>query len=313
MAMEKTGQKPKILIVDDKAENLIALEKLLKALEVVVFQANSGPEALKLSLLHDFCLVITDIQMPELDGYEFVELLRSNRATATLPVIFVSAIYSDEYHHRKAYDSGAVDFLSKPFVPDILLSKIRVFMDLYEKRQKLEGFVEELHQANLALTRRNRLLETSIKISEQIISIVDLKELLTQASSVIQTQFTYPWVSFWLINPQERIMSLEARTRTSVPLGTTLPLSHLGLPGQVWRTQTTKLENSAGKNRNFTASPGLPNIFSELAIPLIYNKQILGVIDLQSDRFEAFPADDVAALQLLSMQIAVAVNNARLS
>ena len=70
-------QKPKILIVDDKPENLFALEKLLKKLDADVLQATSGTEALKLSLEHDFCLLITDIQMPEMDGYEFVELLRS--------------------------------------------------------------------------------------------------------------------------------------------------------------------------------------------------------------------------------------------
>jgi signal transduction histidine kinase len=140
--------KPKILIVDDKPENLFALSRLLQALDVEVGQALSGVEALNLTLEHDFCVAIVDIQMPELDGYELVELLRSNKVTAALPVIFVSAIYSDEYHHRKGYEAGAVDFLSKPFVPEILLSKVKVFIDLYQQRQALE-------KANLALARLN--------------------------------------------------------------------------------------------------------------------------------------------------------------
>src|SRR5512145_2261838 len=125
---------PKILIVDDRPENLYALEKLLKVLDVKVVQALSGAEALNLTLEQDFCVAIVDIQMPEMDGYELVELLRSNEGTNTLPVIFVSAIFSDEYHHRKAYEAGAVDFMSKPFVPEILLSKVKVFIELYQQR-----------------------------------------------------------------------------------------------------------------------------------------------------------------------------------
>ena len=88
-------EKPKILVVDDKRENLFALNKLLQAAEVEVCQALSGVDALNLALEHDFCVAIVDIQMPEMDGYELVELLRSNEITATLPVIFVSAIFSE--------------------------------------------------------------------------------------------------------------------------------------------------------------------------------------------------------------------------
>ena len=144
--------KPKILIVDDKPENLFALSKLLQALDVEVGQALSGVEALNLTLEHDFCVAIVDIQMPEMDGYELVELLRSSEMTATLPVIFVSAIYSDEYHHRKGYEAGAVDFLSKPFVPEILLSKVQVFIDLYQQRQSLQdGASEPMHLADLLI------------------------------------------------------------------------------------------------------------------------------------------------------------------
>jgi two-component system sensor histidine kinase/response regulator len=106
---------------------------------------------LSLTLEHNFCLAIVDVQMPEMDGYELVELLRGNPETSNLPVIFISAIYSDEYHHRKGYDAGAVDFLSKPFVPEILLSKVRVFLDLYDQRIKLEELVSQLNIKNEAL------------------------------------------------------------------------------------------------------------------------------------------------------------------
>ncbi len=179
MAEEQAS--PKILIVDDKPRNLYALEKLLVKLEAEVFQATSGLEALTLTLKHDFCLAIVDVQMPEMDGYELVELLRTNVSTANLPVIFVSAIYSDEYHHRKGYDAGAVDFLSKPFVAEILLSKVKVFLDLYHQRVKLEELVSQLngkngaleheieqrHRAEAALRQANSMLsELNTELSE---------------------------------------------------------------------------------------------------------------------------------------------------
>jgi CheY-like chemotaxis protein len=308
--MEK--QFPKILIVDDKPENLFALEKLLKKLEVEVIQARSGSEALKLSLDHDFCLVIADIQMPQMDGYEFVELLRSNESTATLPVIFVSAIYSDEYHHRKAYDSGAVDFMSKPFIPEILLSKVRVFIDLYEKRRSLQTLVDGLNHANAMLSRRTMLLETTAKLSQQITSILNLKKLLMQVTGTIQAQFTFPWVSIWLINDDKTSILLEAGPKSKVELGTAIPFNHPGLVGQACRTGNIALDNKAGKNPVFIASPGMPNIFSELAIPLKFLDEIMGAVDIQSERLQAFDPEDVTALHLLFSQIAVAIRNAKL-
>jgi putative two-component system response regulator len=137
----------KILIVDDKEENLYALGLILDDIpNIHLIQADKGNDALMYTLEHDFCLAIVDVQMPEMDGYELVELLRGNQKTAQLPVIFVSAIFSDEFHLRKGYDVGAVDFLSKPFNPQILLSKVRVFISLYEQRLQLEDWSRSLEK-----------------------------------------------------------------------------------------------------------------------------------------------------------------------
>jgi signal transduction histidine kinase len=141
--MNDTQSRPKILVVDDKPPNIYVLEKLLASLDADVLSTTSGFEALAMTLEHDFCLAIVDIQMPEMDGYELVELLRGNPTTADLPVIFVSAIFSDEYHHRKGYEAGAVDFLSKPFTPEILVSKVRVFLDLYNQRMKVAQLAQQ--------------------------------------------------------------------------------------------------------------------------------------------------------------------------
>jgi DNA-binding response OmpR family regulator len=304
--------KPKILIVDDVPQNLFALEKILQKTAVEVFQASSGKDALDLVLQHEFALAIVDVQMPQMDGYELVEYLRGNIATASLPVIFVSAIYSDEYHHRKGYDSGAVDFMSKPFIPEILLSKIRVFIDLYEKRRELQNMVDELNRANSALSRRTMLLETSTKIGQQITSLLDLKELLSEVTSIIQKQFNYPWISIWLVSDDKTSIVLEARTKNTVEIGKSIPYTYNGLAGQVCQTGEIALDNKAGQNSSFVSTPGLAVVFSELAIPLKFSKETMGVLDIQSERLQAFHLDDVAALQLLSTQIAVAVRNAKL-
>ena len=304
--------KSKILIVDDKPQNLFTLEQILQKLDVDVLKAESGNDALSLTLDHEFALAILDVQMPEMDGYELASLLRGNKDTANLPIIFVSAIYSDEYHHRKGYDSGAVDFMSKPFVPEILLSKVQVFVELYEKRSELQELVNELKRTNTTLSHRTMLLETSAKLGQQITSILDSKELFSQIAIMIQMQFNFPSVSIWLLSDDEKTLVLEARTKTSIQLGVAIPVDHKGLVGQAYRTGKTMLDNKAVQNQSFVHTLGLSLIFSEIAVPLKFGQRILGALDIQSERIQAFYPDDQAALELLSTQIVVAVRNARL-
>ena len=222
--MSQDKMKPKILIVDDKPENLFALEALLGQLDVELVQETSGAEALAQTLEHDFALAIVDVQMPEMDGYELVELLRGNPATANLPVIFVSAIYSDEYHHRKGYDAGAVDFMSKPFIGEILISKVNVFLDLYRQRVKLEEVVnllnlknealiqvtDELQDANAALSKRAVQLQASHEVGQQVTLVLALDELLTAVVESLQTRFGYYFVGVWLFNETKDQVVLHA-------------------------------------------------------------------------------------------------------
>jgi sigma-B regulation protein RsbU (phosphoserine phosphatase) len=178
----------KILIVDDKPENLFALEKTLTRLDAIeVMQAASGSEALGLTLKNDFALAIVDVQMPEMDGYELVELLRGNQGTANLPVIFVSAIFSDEYHHRKGYDTGAVDFMSKPFNPEILLSKVRVFLDLYRQRAKLQELVDQVTHANAEIQALNKRLESeNLRMEAELDVAQQLQQMLLPTPAEIK-------------------------------------------------------------------------------------------------------------------------------
>ncbi len=140
-------EKPKILIVDDKLENLIALEILLEDVEAEIIRADSGNEALAKSIENDFALVLIDVQMPEMDGFETVKLMRRVEKTKYVPIIFVSAIYSDDFYKIKGVESGAVDFITKPIIPEILLGKVTIFLELYEQKKKLENTVLDLQRA----------------------------------------------------------------------------------------------------------------------------------------------------------------------
>jgi signal transduction histidine kinase len=307
--------KPKILIVDDKPENLFALEKTLQKLDAQVMRTTSGNDALALTLDHDFCVAIVDVQMPEMDGYELVELMRGSDITASLPVIFVSAIFSDEYHHRKGYDAGAVDFLSKPFVPEILLSKVRVFMDLYEQRRQLQTTVEQLNHSNAILARRAMQLEISGKVGQQITSILEVETLLSQVVRVIEGGFGYSQVMVWLVDEMALGSVVQANTNGNIP-SSMVDLTSAkpdAVIEQVLSTGKSYLSNDVlASAREPRPTSGLRLLGSELVLPLKAQNKILGALNIQSERRNAFANDDITILQIIADQVAVAIRNASL-
>jgi len=139
----------KILIVDDLPQNLVVMEELLDEVKAELVCVLSGEAALEQLLQHRFGLILMDVQMPILNGYETAELIRQNPTTRNVPIIFVTALNQDDAHQFKAYESGAVDFLYKPIVPQILLSKVQFFLELYSSRRVLEKTIQELEQARL--------------------------------------------------------------------------------------------------------------------------------------------------------------------
>ncbi len=127
-----------ILIVDDRPENLLVLESVLENMNCNIIKALSGNQALSLMLDYDFALVLLDVQMPDMDGFETAELMRSSARTRYIPVIFVTAISKEQKCIFKGYEVGAVDYLFKPIEPVILQSKVRVFIDLYNQKKIVE-------------------------------------------------------------------------------------------------------------------------------------------------------------------------------
>jgi CheY-like chemotaxis protein len=136
--------KQNILVVDDHRENLIALEAILDADGRNLVMAQSGNEALSLALKHDFALVLLDVQMPEMDGFEVAELMRKNKKTRHIPIIFVTAISKEQKYVFKGYECGAVDYLFKPIDQKILEAKVNVFLELDRQRKKLQQAVVQM-------------------------------------------------------------------------------------------------------------------------------------------------------------------------
>lgn len=145
---DRTPQQEKvsILLVDDRQENLTALEAVLAAPEYDLVKASSGKEALRQLLDRDFALILLDVQMPDMDGFETANYIRARERSRQTPIIFVTAISKEERFVYRGYESGAVDYLFKPFEPTILRSKVSVFVDLHRKGRLLHAQAEAMRE-----------------------------------------------------------------------------------------------------------------------------------------------------------------------
>lgn len=143
----------KILIVDDLPANLVAMKKLLSKIHAEIYTASSGNEALSLIIDHDFALILLDVQMPGMDGFETAEIMRSSDYARITPIIFVTAISKEQQHVFRGYDSGAVDYMFKPVEPKVLQSKVAVFLELDRQKKDLLRTHEKLRQ-EIALRSR---------------------------------------------------------------------------------------------------------------------------------------------------------------
>jgi CheY-like chemotaxis protein len=130
--------KVQILLVDDRPENLVALEAILSSLEHGLVRARSGEEALKALLSQEFAVILLDASMPGMDGFETAARIKRREKTRDIPIIFLTALNNEPQHAFRGYEVGAVDYLTKPFDPWILRAKVSVFVELYRKNRQLQ-------------------------------------------------------------------------------------------------------------------------------------------------------------------------------
>ena len=160
-----------ILLVDDRPENLLALEAILEPLGQNLVRADSGPEALKQVLGFDFAVILLDVQMPGMNGFEVAEIIKSRERSRTIPIIFLSAISKEDAYVFKGYSMGAVDYVFKPFNTDVLRSKVAVFVELFVKQRELQNqgeLLRESQKRELELEHRTSLLEAEARSAAKL-------------------------------------------------------------------------------------------------------------------------------------------------
>ena len=148
-----------ILIVDDREENLLTLEGILENPELNIIKATSGNEALGLLLEYEISMILLDVQMPEMDGFETAEIIRSNERTKQIPIIFVTAISKQREHVFRGYKTGAIDYLYKPLDLEILRNKILSYIDFFKQKFEVEKTKKELEKTILELNKAKQIAE----------------------------------------------------------------------------------------------------------------------------------------------------------
>jgi len=174
--MSEPTEQVDILLVDDRPENLLALEAILEPLGQRLVRATSGKEALRRLLERDFAVILLDVQMPGMSGFETAQVIKSRERTKFIPIIFLTAINKEDEYVFKGYSVGAVDYMFKPFQPEILRSKVSVFVDLYVQQHRIaeqEQRIREIERQELELRHVRELLQSEARFREIVSSAMD--------------------------------------------------------------------------------------------------------------------------------------------
>jgi PAS domain S-box-containing protein len=180
----------RILLVDDHVQNLVALEAVLRDLDAELVRAQSGMDALKHLLDRDFAVILLDVKMPGMDGLETATLIRKRERSKHTPIIFITAMDTTPAHEFQGYAAGAVDYLFKPFRPEVLKSKVRVFVDLFLKSERLRLLEQREQERKL-----NEKLQHILDSTEEAIFGVDLEGRCTFSNRSCVSLLGYPDVS----------------------------------------------------------------------------------------------------------------------
>ena len=159
---QPNDEKVNILLVDDHVENLVALEAALDLLGQNIVRAYSGHEALRCLLEQDFAVILMDVQMPDMDGFEAARIIRERERSRHTPIVFLTAINKSEAHVSRGYALGAVDYLLKPFHPEILRSKVSAFVEIARKNRELQREIVARQEAEATVRKLNSQLERRV-------------------------------------------------------------------------------------------------------------------------------------------------------
>jgi CheY-like chemotaxis protein len=183
----------RILMVDDRPENLLALDAILHGLGHELVKAGSGEEALKRLLAEDFAVILLDVQMPGMDGFETATHIKQRERTRDIPILFLTAIDGEAHQAFRGYAAGAVDYLPKPFDPWVLRAKVTVFVELYERRRELIAQAEQLRrdlarysgdELQVLARRAADALDVAERVADEL-GPPDVAKVVTEAANAV--------------------------------------------------------------------------------------------------------------------------------
>ena len=324
--------KGKILIVDDLPEKLLVLETVLEPLGQTVVTALSGREALRHVLENDFAVILLDVNMPDMDGYETAALIRRRKRSAHTPIIFITA-YADEMHTAQGYALGAVDYLLTPIIPDVLRTKVSVFVELYRKSDHVRRQAEQRitlareqaarFVAEESVRRVNFLSEASKALGSSLDYDATLRSLL---HLVVPRQADVGLITLVndnnLLNHAEAAWSVDSSPpvihaiRSGDELHPTIlnALERVFATGEMEQLAATELGAPAAAHAegNGNSAPHV-SLASGVVLPLLARGRTLGALLLAiSTSKRVYDGADLIMAQELAGRAATAIDNARL-
>jgi len=313
MVLQMNNERASVLIVDDRPEKVLALEAVLEDLDVQIVRAYSGREALRFLLQQDFAVILLDVNMPAMDGFETASLIRQRKNSEHIPIIFITAL-GDDMHIARGYEIGAVDYIQSPVIPSVLRTKVAVFVELYVKTDQVR------RQAD-SLRRRAQQLQKLTAAAVAINSALSIEKLLQVVSDTARDCLgTHQCITLFILNRASENRSAR-----------TMAVSSFSDKYEFWRRKSMKLDAIAGtivaQSRTVTRMTERElqdhpdwEIVQNLKIPPVVGGMLaapltarsagnVGIIYL-TDRVEgAFNADDEAVLMQLAQMASIAIEN----
>lgn len=340
--MEDVRNLPKILYIEDTADSRLLVRRLL-ARDYVLLEANNPIDGIELALNTHPDLILLDINLPDMSGREVATRLRNSLPNT--PIVALTADITGNARER-ALVAGCVGFMTKPIEIDNFQKEIKAYLN--GKREKLanpekhikayhQELVEHLEKKVHELTkmadhnkfldqqnkhvianmqRHQRLLKAAASVGHNITSILKIKELLQTTVDIICTEFEFYYAGIFLIDETKEWAVLQAgygeAGEKMVAENHRLAIDGNSMIGVAIRERQGNISANVGDKKRHFKNPHLPNTRSEMALPLIAKKEILGALTVQSEKVNAFSNADIAALQVMADQLAIAIRNAHL-
>ncbi|MES2980879.1 MAG: response regulator [Verrucomicrobiota bacterium] len=323
--------KTSILIVDDRLDKLLAMRTVLEGLDQDLVCVRSGNEALRELLKQDFAVILLDVNMPEMDGFETATLIRKRQRSETTPIIFVSAVNDAETHVSLGYSLGAVDYILTPIVPEILRAKVAVFVDLFRKTEKVKRQAQEnarLIQEQAARVEAEAARERLAFLAEagsELAGSLDYEQIFESLNRLIVPNFA----DYCFIDQVDEIGRLRrvADSRKAGMVGHLRANANCDasdIPSlvseRVLASKKPELRNQSyvpligeGSGPESSEHQGFGEEFHYLAIPLSTRGSVIGVVFMvRTDKHHPFSAAQLSLAEELALRVALALENASL-